>query len=94
MSAIEVTEEQRDKMVEGMIKMLGLERKHPSKKELEEEIIDYLNKKHPCSLATCGKSGSIAASTLSLKSAFCSSFRPDNKCRFTCTKLSLVCQVR
>ena len=57
MSAIKVTEEQRDKMVEGMIKMLGLERKHPSKEELEEEIIDYLNKKHPCSLGTCGKDG-------------------------------------
>ncbi len=57
MSAIEVTEEQRDKMVEGMIKMLGLERKHPSKEELEKEIIDYLSKKHPCSLATCSKSG-------------------------------------
>lgn len=57
MSAIEVTEEQRDKMVEGMIKMLGLERKHPSKEELEEEIIDYLSKKHPCSLGTCGKDG-------------------------------------
>lgn len=54
MSAIEVTEEQRDKMVEGMIKMLGLERKHLSKEELENEIIDYISKKHPCSLATCG----------------------------------------
>ena len=53
----DVTEEQRDKMVEGMIKMLGLERKLPSKEELEKEIIDYLSKKHPCSLATCGKDG-------------------------------------
>ena len=53
----DVTEEQRDKMVEGMIKMLGLERKHPSREELEKEIIDYLNKKHPCSLATCGNDG-------------------------------------
>jgi len=57
MTAIEITEEQRDKMVEGMIKVLGLERKHPSKQELEEEIIDYLGKKHPCSLGTCGKDG-------------------------------------
>jgi len=31
----EVTEEQRDKIIEGMIRLLGLERKHPSKKELE-----------------------------------------------------------
>jgi nitroimidazol reductase NimA-like FMN-containing flavoprotein (pyridoxamine 5'-phosphate oxidase superfamily) len=36
---------------------VGMERKHLSKKELEEEIIDYLSKKNPCSLATCGKDG-------------------------------------
>ena len=57
MSAPEVTEEQRDQMIEGMIKMLGLHRKHPSREELEKEIIDYLSKKHPCSLATCSKDG-------------------------------------
>ena len=57
MSALNVTEEQRDKMIEGMIKLLGLERKHPSREELEKEIIDYLKKKQPCSLATCGKDG-------------------------------------
>jgi nitroimidazol reductase NimA-like FMN-containing flavoprotein (pyridoxamine 5'-phosphate oxidase superfamily) len=57
MSGLEISEEQRDQMIEGMIKMLGLERKHPSKEELEKEIIDYLSKKHPCSLATCGKDG-------------------------------------
>ena len=57
MSGVEISEEQRDQMIAGMIKMLGLERKHPSKVELEKEIIDYLSKKHPCSLATCGKDG-------------------------------------
>ena len=57
MAVREISEEQRDKMVEGMIKVLGLERKHPSKKALEEEIIDYLGKKHPCALGTCGKDG-------------------------------------
>ena len=57
MSELNVTEEQRDKIIEGMIKLLGLERKHPSKEELEKEIIDYLKKKQPCSLATCGKDG-------------------------------------
>jgi len=57
MEVRELTEEQRDKVIEGMIKMLGVERKHLSKKELEEEVIDYLCKKHPCCLATCGKDG-------------------------------------
>jgi hypothetical protein len=55
MTVHEVTEEQRDKIIEEMIKTLGVERIHPSKDELEKEIIDYLSKKHPCSLATCGK---------------------------------------
>ncbi len=50
----ELTEEQRDKIIEGMIRVLGLERNHPSKQELEAEIIDYLGKKQPCTLATCG----------------------------------------
>ena len=67
MSALEVTEEQRDQMVEGMIKMLGLERKHPSRDELEEEIIDYLSKKHPCSLATCSKDGTPRISVVDYK---------------------------
>ncbi len=55
MASHEVTEEQRDRIIEGMINLLGLERKHPSREELEHEIIDYLSKKHPCTLATCGK---------------------------------------
>ena len=57
MAAHELTEEQRDRIIEEMIKMLGVERKHLSKTDLEQEIIDYLSKKHPCSLATCGKDG-------------------------------------
>lgn len=57
MAVHELTEEQRDKMIDAMINVLGLQRKHLSKQELEEEIIDYLNKKHPCSLATCGRDG-------------------------------------
>jgi hypothetical protein len=49
----ELTEEQRDKIIDGMIRVLGLERKHPSKEELETGIIDYLGEKaalHPCHL--------------------------------------------
>jgi hypothetical protein len=53
----ELTEEERDKMLEQGFNMMNIERKHLSKKELEKEIIDYLSKKHPCSLATCGKDG-------------------------------------
>jgi hypothetical protein len=53
----DVTEEQRDKMIETMIKMLGRERIQPSKEELEKEIIDYISKKQPCTLCTCSKDG-------------------------------------
>jgi len=51
------TEEQREQMIDLYYKHKNIERKHPSKEELEKEIIDYLGKKHPCSLATCGKDG-------------------------------------
>lgn len=57
MEVHELTEEEREQMIEQMYKKMNLERKHPSKKELEEEIIDYLSKKQACSLATCGKDG-------------------------------------
>ncbi len=57
MAVHDISEEQRDRIVERMINVLGLERKHPTKQELEEEIIDYLGKKHPCALGTCGKDG-------------------------------------
>ena len=39
----ELTEEERDKMLEQGFNMMNIERKHLSKKELEKEIIDYLN---------------------------------------------------
>jgi uncharacterized pyridoxamine 5'-phosphate oxidase family protein len=55
MEVHELTEEERDEMVEKYLKMLKVERKHLSKEDLEKEIVDYLSKKHPCSLATCGK---------------------------------------
>ena len=54
---IGITEEQREQMIELYYKQKNIERKHPSKEELEKEIIDYLGKNHPCSLATCGKDG-------------------------------------
>ena len=55
MEIYELTEEVREQMTEELFKKLNIERMHPSKEELEKEIIDYLSKKHPCSLATCGK---------------------------------------
>ena len=57
MPTIGFTEEQREQMIELYYKHKNIERKRPSKEELEKEIIDYLGKKHPCSLATCGKDG-------------------------------------
>lgn len=57
MARIGVTEEQREQMIDLYYKHKNIERNRPSKEELEKEIIDYLGKKHPCSLATCGKDG-------------------------------------
>ena len=53
----ELTEEEREQMTDELFKMLKIERQHLSRGELEKEIVDYLSKKHPCSLATCGKEG-------------------------------------
>ena len=55
MEVHELTEDEREHMTNELFKKLDIERKHLSKNELEQEIIDYLSKKHPCSLATCGK---------------------------------------
>ncbi|MCX5896490.1 MAG: pyridoxamine 5'-phosphate oxidase family protein [Proteobacteria bacterium] len=57
MAVHELTEQEREQMIEHYYKKINMERKHLSKQELEQEIIDYLGKKHPCSLATCGKDG-------------------------------------
>jgi nitroimidazol reductase NimA-like FMN-containing flavoprotein (pyridoxamine 5'-phosphate oxidase superfamily) len=52
-----LTEEERELMVDQYLSKMNIKRKHPTKQELEKEIIDYLGKKHPCSLATCGADG-------------------------------------
>jgi hypothetical protein len=57
MSAIGITEEQREQMIDLYYKQKNIERNRPSKEKLEKAVIDYLEKKHPCSLATCGKDG-------------------------------------
>jgi uncharacterized pyridoxamine 5'-phosphate oxidase family protein len=55
MEVHELTKEEREQMMEEAFKKIKIERKHLSKEELEKEIIDYLSKRQPCSLATCGK---------------------------------------
>ena len=57
MAVHELTEEEREQMIDQYLERMNIKRKHLSKEELEKEIIDYLGKKHPCSLATCGKDG-------------------------------------
>jgi len=57
MAVHELTPEERDRMMEKAMKNMKIKRKHLSREELEKEIIDYLSKKQPCSLATCGKDG-------------------------------------
>jgi len=56
-STLGITEQQREQMIDLYYKNKNIERNRPSKEQLEKEIIDYLGKKHPCSLATCGKDG-------------------------------------
>ena len=53
----ELTEEEREQMTDELFNKLKIERQHLSREELEKEVVDYLGKKHPCSLATCGKDG-------------------------------------
>ena len=57
MEVRELTEEEREQMLEQAFKKMNIERKHLSKEELEKEIIDYLSKKQACSLATCDTNG-------------------------------------
>src|SRR5512137_668112 len=57
MAVHELTQQERDQMIDLYYQKMNMQRKRPAKQELEQEIIDYLSKKHPCSLATCGKDG-------------------------------------
>ncbi|RMF97121.1 MAG: pyridoxamine 5'-phosphate oxidase family protein [Candidatus Schekmanbacteria bacterium] len=57
MDISDFTPEQIDKMIDGLFAKLKIQRWKPSKEELEDEITDFLNKMHCCSLATCGKDG-------------------------------------
>ena len=57
MAVREITYEERDVMYDRALGKMGIQRRHLTREELEKEIIDYLGKKQPCTLATCGKDG-------------------------------------
>jgi hypothetical protein len=57
MQSDEASKDARDEMIEKAMEQMKIKRRNLSREELEEEIIDYLSKKQPCSLATCGKDG-------------------------------------
>lgn len=57
MTLHELTADERNQMMEKALKNMGIKRQHLSRKALEKEIVDYLSKKQPCSLATCGRDG-------------------------------------
>lgn len=57
MSAHELTDEVREKMLDELFRRLKITRLHPTGLDLEHEIIDYLHKNQPCTLATCGRNG-------------------------------------
>ena len=52
MAVHELTEQEREKMIDQYFDMIGVKRKHPTREELEHELVEYLGKKQPCSLAT------------------------------------------
>ncbi len=57
MKVHELTQEEREQMLEKVFKRMNVERKHLSREELEKEMIDYLDQTQACCLATCGKDG-------------------------------------
>jgi len=57
MAAHELTDDEREKMLEGLFRLLKITRWHPDRAELEREIIDYLSKNHPLTLATTDADG-------------------------------------
>lgn len=57
MNIHELTDEERERMLDGLFTRLKIKRWHPTRQELEAEITDYLRKNHPCTLATCGADG-------------------------------------
>lgn len=57
MAVHELTPEEREQLMEQAYRKMNIKRRQLSRKELETEIVDYLSKKQPCSLATCSLDG-------------------------------------
>lgn len=64
MAIHELTDEERERMLDGLFARLNIPRWRPSRQELEAEIEDYLRKNHPCTLATCGLDGAPRVSVV------------------------------
>lgn len=64
MKQYELTDEERERMLEALFVRLKITRWRPARQELEAEIIDYLRKNQPCTLATCGPDGTPRASVV------------------------------
>ena len=64
MSIHELTDEERERMLDGLFIQLSIKRWHPTRQELESEITDYLLKNHPCTLATSGSDGAPRVSVV------------------------------
>ncbi|MCX8043495.1 MAG: pyridoxamine 5'-phosphate oxidase family protein [Desulfobacterota bacterium] len=57
MVVYELTDAEWERMLDELFVKLRITRWHPTRQELEAEIIDYLRKNQPCTLATCGSDG-------------------------------------
>jgi uncharacterized protein YhbP (UPF0306 family) len=57
MQVHELTDTERELMLDELFKRLKISRWQPTREELEREISDYLEKKHPCTLATASRDG-------------------------------------
>ena len=53
----ELTEEEREQIIEQTFKRLNIKRKYLSREELGKETTNYLSKTQACSLATCSREG-------------------------------------
>jgi uncharacterized protein YhbP (UPF0306 family) len=53
----ELTDAERELMFDELFRRLKIKRWQPSREDLEKEVIEYLGKKHPCTLATSSRNG-------------------------------------
>jgi len=60
----ELTDEERECMLDALFDKLKIRRWRPTRQELEAEIEDYLRKNQPCTLATCGLNGTPRVSVV------------------------------